>query len=378
MHNPFTRLKHYKPDKNHPKENHATECLAACLHFSSALKQSFVSFLFEGMQEKPPAAELLEVLTQQVAGDYGIPDIVLQSEENEDRCCIAVEVKVEDQLTEKQASKYSRWLLKEKQGQRYLFSLEKEQHRSFEIQTAAIPGRRRKWRELYDWFRAREKEYEGTTEAILIASFCAYLEDEGIVSTWKPSHILDYGPGLRAKDALGHCFARVADALKGMDKSLETQQRIGVNEWPRLEVGRTDWVSIFGSGYLGRVWVFYEAEGVWGAKVNRFGFYIFTWDAAFQSDWSVAQKKLKPWAEKLIALGFKHDTSCKRGREIKGAKGLDTLEEAPKTVEAYWEDDKRTYITCDEMVRLTDQELVDEIVKRIRELCAVVLKLGER
>src|SRR5258708_4997296 len=95
MQNPFTRLKHYKPDLIHPKENHATECLAACLQFSDEIRASFVAFLFDGMASTIPSVAALDVQSQQMAGELGIPDLVLQ---NQGICKIAIEVKVEAQL----------------------------------------------------------------------------------------------------------------------------------------------------------------------------------------------------------------------------------------------------------------------------------------
>jgi len=50
--NPFISLRKYQPDISDPKENQATEALAACLKFSSAIKEAFLTFLFG--PELPP------------------------------------------------------------------------------------------------------------------------------------------------------------------------------------------------------------------------------------------------------------------------------------------------------------------------------------
>lgn len=373
MQNPFTRLKHYKPDKVHPKENHATECLAACLHFSDELRESFVEFLFAGMAVKPPSATALEIRTQQSVGEFGIPDLVL---EEEGQCQIAVEIKVDAQLTERQVGKYGRWLGANKNGERFLFSLEKNPVYDFDIEcVSGVRGRRRKWRDLYAWFAGRQNNFE-TTAAKVIASLCGYLEDEGIVSTWTPSQILAYGPGLRAKSALSHCFSRVTDALQAVDAEYATEERFRAGEWPRLEVARSDWRRIFGPGYLGRVWAFYQAEGVWESNVSRFYFCVFTWNDAFESDWAVAKKQLKSWAQKLAAAEFSHSTSFKRGDEIEGVKGLDKLEQTPRVAEAWLKDEKRSFIDAATITRLSDDQLVAEITARIVELSKIVSSLG--
>ena len=55
MQNPFLRLKHYRTDQkdNDPKENHATEVLAACLAFSGRLRADFLTFLFGESESSP-------------------------------------------------------------------------------------------------------------------------------------------------------------------------------------------------------------------------------------------------------------------------------------------------------------------------------------
>jgi len=52
MNNPFSRLKHYRVNATDPQtrateqqENHATECLAACLVFSSKIREAFLEYL---------------------------------------------------------------------------------------------------------------------------------------------------------------------------------------------------------------------------------------------------------------------------------------------------------------------------------------------
>src|SRR5206468_365498 len=75
MQNAFWRFKHYRlgsDTANDAKENHATECLAACLRFSPGIKQQFFRFLCEGDPlSKITSAELRSVVvsTQQSIDD---------------------------------------------------------------------------------------------------------------------------------------------------------------------------------------------------------------------------------------------------------------------------------------------------------------------
>jgi hypothetical protein len=71
MNNPFSRLKHYTVSGTDPQaraieqqENHATECLAACLVWSSRLRNEFIRFLLNGERTGFTAADT-EVATQQ-------------------------------------------------------------------------------------------------------------------------------------------------------------------------------------------------------------------------------------------------------------------------------------------------------------------------
>src|SRR5439155_6906502 len=64
MNNPFSRLKHYLRSEIDPQENHATECLAACLVFSSRLRDAFIRFFLDG-QGTGFTATGTEVVTQQ-------------------------------------------------------------------------------------------------------------------------------------------------------------------------------------------------------------------------------------------------------------------------------------------------------------------------
>lgn len=373
MQSPFTRLKRYRTDKNDQRENHATECLAACLHFSLELREIFLKFLFDGMGVQPPPAASLKVQTQQFAGQFGIPDLVLT---DEGRFRIVVEIKVGAQLFQDQARKYGRWLSEDTEVKQYLFSLEKDPRQAFEIaKVSNVPGARRTWHQLYDAFRDCERRLAGTTEGNLIAALCSYLQDEGIVSTWKPSQILDLGPAVQAKEALSHCFSRVAERLKEIEPTFMAEPKTPSGQWPRLEIGLPAWEQKFGEGYQGRVWAFYEVEGVWQSKVSRFYFCFFLWNDKFPSDWAIVSKKLPTWAKTLVAQDFEISTFLGRGREISETKTLSAIKQPPKTIEVWHKDESRTYIEESKIEQMTAGALVDEMVHRIRGLCDVVSRL---
>jgi hypothetical protein len=170
MQNPFLRLKHYAP----PSENHATETLAACLSLSDNLKREFILFLFDG---KPPfdraEAETFEVATQQQLGAYGIVDLLFEISGIRN---IVVEVKVDAKEDGAQIRKYRDWLDKTRSGEKFVFSLVK---RGGKFDVTAFGGNaRRTWRELYDWFGDRKKEFVEESETQILGYFRNYLEVE--------------------------------------------------------------------------------------------------------------------------------------------------------------------------------------------------------
>src|SRR5947207_701523 len=119
MNNPFINLRKFVPDRADPKENHATESLAACLQFSPILKDEFVRFLFGDTPlpfSNADRTNELEVLSQVYVGKFGILDLYLSIP---DRVHIVVEVKVEAQEDERQLRDYSKWLKTQNGNQKY-------------------------------------------------------------------------------------------------------------------------------------------------------------------------------------------------------------------------------------------------------------------
>src|SRR5260221_13041492 len=113
MNNPFSRLKHFvrTEDGNDSQENHATECLAACLVFSPKIRSAFVQVLCgEEVKIKVADESKIEVITQQTI-EGGYMDLIL---EQQGAFTVVLEVKVKApencQHHRNQLTAYRKWL----------------------------------------------------------------------------------------------------------------------------------------------------------------------------------------------------------------------------------------------------------------------------
>ena len=131
MNNPFSRLKHYLPSEIDPQENHATECLAACLVFSLKIREEFLQFLLNGAIKTSDLAEI-EVVTQQAIEGGGYIDLLLRQP---GKLLLAVEVKVKSPENcdhhRKQLRNYRTWLNKQNQADAQLFTLVRNEDNCF-------------------------------------------------------------------------------------------------------------------------------------------------------------------------------------------------------------------------------------------------------
>jgi len=210
MQNPFVQLRKYRPDLNDPSENRATETLVACLVFSEQFRSSFLQFLFNGkLPSDSMNAATSEVSTQQMTTSGQRVDLLI---EQEGEWGIIVEVKVRAPEDGAQIRGYRDWLDEDKRRNNYVFHLVKSPDRSFKITNYGGEGTRT-WKELYDYLLRSRQVGPETTDANLIQHFCGYLEVEGIVSTWRPAEILEYGKGVVARRALNNLFEQVVDEL---------------------------------------------------------------------------------------------------------------------------------------------------------------------
>lgn len=287
MQNPFIQLGKYKQgwSDSDPQENRATETLAALLVFSVHARQEFLEFLFNGSRRPNTIdATAYEVSTQQQTDDGSWVDLLI---ENEGKESIVVESKVRAHEDGSQIEKYAEWLKNTRKGTcHYVFSLVKNHDPEFVI-TDYGGAQHHTWRELYDRFSRINKEEREATDASLMEHFCAFLELEGIVNTWESKEILQYGPGVKAKRALDSVFEQVETRLRELGQDYETKTMRPDREWPRLEVGRTSWKSIFGrQGYLNKVYAWYETSAVRGGEAERFKFEIMLWHRGHGYDWN--------------------------------------------------------------------------------------------
>src|SRR5437870_6929470 len=147
MNNPFINLRKFVPDRADPKENHATESLAACLQFSPVLRTEFVRFLF-GDTPLPfnnTDCNDLEVSSQVNVGKFGILDLYLSIR---DKVHIVIEVKVAAPENKRQLRDYRNWLKTQNGDQKFLFSLVCFPSRTFRYSDYGVLHRR-SWRDLY-------------------------------------------------------------------------------------------------------------------------------------------------------------------------------------------------------------------------------------
>jgi hypothetical protein len=284
-----------------PKENHATESLAACLQFSPALRAEFVRFLF-GTKPLPFDSALcaqLEVSSQVNVGKFGILDLYL-SIPNE--LHIAIEVKVSAAEDARQLCAYRDWLKTQNGQEKFLFSLVCFPNQKFQFNKCGVLNRRT-WRELF-LFWQKSALNANETEQNIIRLFNDYLETQQIVATWKSSDLAGFGIGLRAKKALTNVFAILSDRLPA--NIYETKVVSPESEWPRLEIGKKTWERIFGKGYNNKLYVWFSVPGIWQATEHSFCPEIILWQRHHGNDWSATRQKVKAWIKQLADRKYHH------------------------------------------------------------------------
>jgi hypothetical protein len=370
MQNPFVKLKQYRRDATDPLENHATETLAACLSFSDNIKREFIRFLFAGKMPFDTAdAESFEVSTQAQLGGYGTVDLLL---EVPGKYNAVIEIKVGAPEDAEQIKRYRRWLEDTKEGTKYVFSLVRTPNAELHIEACGGNGRR-KWRDLYDFFSRQKKGFVEESEKKIIDCFCNYLEAEGIVSTWTPAQIVDYGKGVIARKALQTLFERVEERLLAQNTPYLATMQMPERQWPRLEVGMKSWTAIFGAkGYLQKVYVYYQTKAVWEGEAEGFYFEIVLWQKHHRHDWKMTALKLPQWIGVLKKNKFDHWTILKGARELEKDASNHNFLEPPSYICACATDRKVAYIGEVEIVKASDTELVDRVFDRTLQHCAVV------
>ena len=331
MNNPFWRLKHYLVDQNDPKENHATECLAACLVFSEKIRKEFIRCLYSKSKcplDKPSQIRSqIEVITQERT-DAGRVDLLIRKSGD---YVLVVEVKVGDQEDERhrrQLENYQKWLNDQKsEKEKRLFTLIRDPDPEFKM-----PGvNRHRWQDLYEHFKmALENKDWNPTERSLLDNLFAYLEMEEIVHTYKITDLHYYSNGLKAQRAIRGIFDRVGRRLKQIDTEFDTDPCPTDDKkerWPQLKIKHAAWDKIFGRGDNWKISLWFTVPPIWDAKKHDFNFAIELWLEEHRNDWDFIKPQLSEWFRKLksrhfewqVSQTWKHDLTEPKANEIQTA-----------------------------------------------------------
>ncbi|MEW6307157.1 MAG: hypothetical protein AB1705_27150, partial [Verrucomicrobiota bacterium] len=269
MQNPFQRLKHYALGDNDPKENHATECLASCLAFSTVIREHFIAFLFRSANKQIPErlknTSKVAIVTQLQASGYGDIDLVLDV----DGYAAVVEIKVDakemDPHHDRQLKAYQEWIKQERGGKGALFTLVRDPNRDFRPEDYGAT--RCRWSDLHEEFKALAKQHANATDGQLLDHLCNYLEIEGIVDIMDYKKLTDYGKGWAAEKVLASLFRKTKERLKLSDRESELYDPKGVS--PSFQFGRDEWKKSFGNGWNNKVYVWFCTPATEGAKCKN-------------------------------------------------------------------------------------------------------------
>ncbi len=374
--NPFSRLKHYLRSEIDPQENHATECLAACLVFSSRLRDAFIRFLLNGERTRFTSTDAEVVTQQRIEGETieeGYIDLVLRQRGN---LVIAVEVKVKSPEKcdhhRNQLQNYKRWLDEQKEERdHFLFTLVRNEDMTFHPEQYGANGRRTWWA-LYRSF----KEMLGANdlsdvECSLVENFSDYLESEAIVSTYEIKDLLSYEAGLKARKAVTGIFNQITSRLEtdGMNTvAIEGRK----DYWPQLRIIHPNWKNIFGDGQNYKVALWFCVPGIWEARGYAFFPDIELWHEDHGNDWKFVKSKLPTWLDTLRSQNFKWKVFCTwsdRGRENIPAQEI-TI--PPKRIVASREGDG---IILNQSQLQSEDELINALVNLVRQYATTVESL---
>lgn len=296
MNNPFSRFKHYITEENNQEENHATECLAACLVFSQNIRLAFVKFLMPdaGAILADEDGSQIDVITQRTVKG-GFIDLVLQKSQV---FTIAVEVKVsagEDEHHRHQLKTYKQWLDGFSGQTTKLFTLVKSPDSSFDYKSCDV-DERYTWRNLFNYLKKLESI--SAIEKILISNFCEYLEREGIVSTYTTTDLFNYHAGLSARKAVIGILNQVSHRLKNKSEADEKK-----DTWPGLKFDLPE-QTLFGQTARPRLQLWFTVPGIWNAPRHDFAFSILLWNENDAYPWEATRVKIPKWRNVLESNGF--------------------------------------------------------------------------
>jgi hypothetical protein len=378
--NPFSRLKHYtltEPDPQaraiEQQENHATECLAACLVFSSKIRSRFVQFMLNDAAEVVDC-HAVDIATQEtVRGDYtdlGYIDLVLRQR---GVFVMAVEVKVRSPENckhhQSQLLKYKEWLNQQmEEPRRFLFTLVRNADTAFHPERYGANGRRTWWKLYNRLMDTSDDDDFSHVEKSLVKNFCDYLRVEAIVSTYEIKDLLSYAAGLRARQGITSIFNQIRDRLR-----IEGLETISVEDrkdyWPQLKILRPDWKSIFGDGQNWKIALWFSVPGIWKAKQHAFCPSIELWHEDHGNAWQSVKSKLPEWLQALKSQGFEWKVFSSwrdDGRENTPAEEINV---EPKRVVAWRESDS---IALNSVELQSEDDLLSSLVTIIRNYADVV------
>ena len=366
--NPFVRLKRYRPDERDAKENHSTECLAACLRLSLPLRRAFLRLCHAGACPLDEATiSEVKVLTQEPL-DKGIFDLYLTVE---NRYHLVIEVKVDAKEAPRhreQAVLYSEWLQKQV-PQGTLLSLLKTPDRQFQYDSCGI-AHRLTWREVFDCFRAEADNAQSETDAELARAFCGYLVSEGIVMNYDIKSLVQFADGMKAQSALETTFSRVAEELA--QHGFQANARFRRDQWPRLEVKNEKWSAIFGEGQNYRIYLWFQVPGIWNATEHEFWLTLELYNREYPSNWESIQPRLEAWFQFLGEQRLKYEVYPKNWNQCELRLPASQISSVPVRISAYKE---TPVISQAAMVQLDADALVKSLVDEVRNLATLIDQL---
>lgn len=379
MNNPFSRLKHYMRSEIDPQENHATECLAACLVFSSKLRDAFIQFLLNAERGKDFGSTDSEVLTQErIEGgpiesvEQGYIDLVLRQPGT---FVIAVEVKVRSPENckhhQNQLLRYKAWLDEQtKEPRRFLFTLVRNEDKTFHPQQYGATGRRTWWALYKDFNEMLKVNNLSDVESSLIENFCGYLESEGIVSTYEVKDLLSYEAGMKARKAVTGIFNQIGSRLEA-DKFQSVY--VDRKDWPQLKIQHPRWDEIFGSGNNQKIALWFYVPGIWGAEKYGFSPDIELWHREHRNDWRLGKPKLSKWFATLQSRGFRWDVYERGFNKARENLAAREIQSEPARIVAYKEGDD---VVLDPSQLPSEDELINTLVNLIKDYAKAVDSLA--
>lgn len=370
--NPFSRLKHCVVIKNDPRENHATECLAACLVFSPRFRDVFFDFLLNS-KSKGFETSNIEVETQVSIGS-GYIDLVLRQES---KFVIAVEIKVKSPENcdhhRRQLQNYRHWLDEQSETEKLLFTLVQNGDNDFRPQDFGVKDRRT-WQDLHKRLKYALKFPDlPDAEFSLIENFCNYLESEAIVNTYEIKDLLSYAEGLKARKAVTGIFSEIASHLEVdgfKTKSIEGNEY----RWPQLKIQHPHWREIFGDGTNWKVCLWFCIPGIWEASKYMFCPEIEIWCEDHGNDWQFVKSRLPDWFRKLKSENLDW-TVWQTWRKESNNIPAEKIQSEPKRIISVWSKAGDGLVLDGNQLQSEDT-LIKLLVERIKKYSQVVDSLN--